>query len=129
RPTVWQDYQAGKTNSLGISSETPMVWTTNDPNDASYHPLNIYGPNYWLLDVLVRCETLAEENGYLILKGKVQKGTVSQLESGFEHESQCSGSYGATYSLPFPMTDRHFVVCGKINVMEFGSGICQIDNF
>ncbi|XP_025084984.1 alpha-amylase-like [Pomacea canaliculata] len=105
----------GNVRSLG----TPAVWTSNDPSSPGYHPLNVYGSHYWLVDMDVDCTKT--ENGFFELKAYL---------NGWEPDAQskpCTGD-GSGDAMPFT-SSNHVAICGRINVFHWGQSRCERTRF
>ncbi|KHJ92421.1 hypothetical protein OESDEN_07692 [Oesophagostomum dentatum] len=95
---------------------TPSVWTTNNPYDKGYHPSNVYGKAFWLVELLMDCTN--SYNGWFDLKGFIPgvgwEGDIKQ--------QTCSGNAG----YPPHVSKNHVARCGAVNVFYWGSGACNI---
>ncbi|GAB6025608.1 Alphaamylase [Chamberlinius hualienensis] len=102
------------------ASNVELHWTTNDKSDESYNNLNVYGSNYWLLNVKMDCSKT--------YYGWFDFRVIS--EDGHEEpeviNKSCSGDY--KIEIPYESTN-HVAMCGKINVYKYGTGSCVIRNF
>ncbi|TKR75722.1 hypothetical protein L596_016974 [Steinernema carpocapsae] len=99
---------------------TPMVYTTDDPNAPEYHPLNKYGPGYWMVELKMDCGKA--NNGWFELKG------FSVPENSWENDilqDRCSGS-GAS-GQPERKSKNHVAKCGMVNVFEWDEGKCIVN--
>ncbi len=113
----WLDWY-GAESSQELAEGTPLVWTTNDSNNAKtvavdaegYTPLNTYGPNYWMLDADMYCSNAIEDDaGNRWVEFKTY---VVDSEGNGEWEQQILQE-----NTPYQSTN-HFAVCGKVNVFR-----------
>lgn len=102
---------------------TPLAWSTNNVNDIGYQHLNVYGEHYWMLDAQVDCART--EQGWFEFKGVKVTDYHVVWESGI-NQRPCAGNAGV--GIPYN-SDSHFAWCGKVNVFEFESDVCEINNF
>ncbi|KAJ8028480.1 Alpha-amylase 2B [Holothuria leucospilota] len=108
---------------------TPLVWTTNQAgysakvssNGYGYTPLNTWGDHYWMVDLNMDCDKT--ENGWFELKAYLTNG--DGWESNRSQQT-CGGTIGGTK--PY-VSGNHFARCGYVNVFEFESNLCTINNF
>eukprot|EP00058_Branchiostoma_floridae_P009092 XP_002594580.1 hypothetical protein BRAFLDRAFT_77551 [Branchiostoma floridae] len=113
---------------------SPLVWTTNNPNNAAtvnsqgygYTPLNQWGDHYWMLDVDMDCSRT--EYGWFEVKAMTivrYPGGGVQWESD-RNQGTCGGTAGGTK--PYS-SGNHFARCGKINAFDFDGNACTINEF
>ena len=79
------------------------------------------GDHYWMIDVNMDCD--ATENGWFEIKGFVTNG------AGWEpdiNQGSCTGT--AAGNAPY-RTGNHMAMCGKVNIFNWGSGSCTVNNF
>ncbi|CAI4223618.1 unnamed protein product [Auanema sp. JU1783] len=100
---------------------TPMAYSTNDKSAVEYQPLNKYGANYWMVQLLMDCSKT--ENGWFELKGYLTPNIGWEANIS---QTSCKGSVGGT--APFKSIN-HIAMCGKVNVFNWNSPDCQINNF
>nr|XP_054764856.1 alpha-amylase A-like [Lytechinus pictus] len=108
---------------------SPMVWTTNNPNNGNtvtdqgvgYFDLNQWGDHYWMLDVDMDCSQT--EGGWFEVKGFVNGG------EGFEGDLACDSCSGNGGGTPLYSSGNHFARCGYINKFAFNSNECEINSF
>jgi alpha-amylase len=100
---------------------SPMAYTTNDKADPAYNPLNTFGAGYWLIDMKMDCSKTL--NGWFELKGYLQGGDGWETN---RQQSACTGSAGGS---PPYQGQNHFARCGYINIFDFDSNSCIINNF
>lgn len=98
-----------------------MAYTTNDKTDPAYNPLNTFGAGYWLIDMKMDCSKTL--NGWFELKGYLQGGDGWETN---RQQSACTGSAGGS---PPYQGQNHFARCGYINIFDFDSNSCIINNF
>ncbi|XP_013389804.1 pancreatic alpha-amylase, partial [Lingula anatina] len=105
------------------ASGSPTVWTTNIQGEDGYFPENRFGEHYWMLDINMDCSKT--EGGWFDIKSYLSDGSGGFWEADINQVTSCGGSAGgqAPYS-----SKNHVARCGYINVFEFGSGSCIIDN-
>ncbi|RUS86830.1 hypothetical protein EGW08_005426 [Elysia chlorotica] len=119
----WYDHP--EVNQVGVgdggkAKGTPAQWTTNKSYGNFFHPLNIYGDHYWIVDVMMDCSKT--DNGFFEFKGIMQDQT---WEGGDALAHQCQGMT----SLP-KTSNNHIASCGKINVFFWGTGLsCEVKDF
>ncbi|KAG1680673.1 Pancreatic alpha-amylase [Nymphon striatum] len=101
------------------ASGSPMSWTTNDVNNVYYNPLNVYGPHYWILDIMMDCSRTSDY--WFEAKAVIN----TNWEGDISQEPKCSGDLDA--ETPF-MSKNHVLKCGAINVVNFDQGYCKIYN-
>ncbi|CAH1788535.1 unnamed protein product [Owenia fusiformis] len=120
----WYGAESGQGKYLNeVASGTPEVWTTDNPNNNGYQPINVYGEHYWMTDFNMDCSE--SENGWFELKGFVTNYS-SGWETNISQDAVCTGSVGG--NTPYSSTN-HLARCGYINVFEFNDNACRIDSF
>ncbi|CAL4159318.1 unnamed protein product, partial [Meganyctiphanes norvegica] len=63
----WWGVEAGQGDYIGIPAEgSPMAWTTNDGTQPGYQHLNVFGPDYWMIDMDIDCSDTS--NGWIAIK-------------------------------------------------------------
>jgi glucose/arabinose dehydrogenase len=113
----WYGTETGQGASIQGS---PLVWTTNNPNNPNkvdtvgygYTPLNTWGDHFWMLDVNMDCNNTV--NGWFELKAYVTNGP------GWESNISQPGAPYATIN--------HFAQCGKINKFEWATNTAEFSN-
>ncbi|KHJ99111.1 hypothetical protein OESDEN_00904 [Oesophagostomum dentatum] len=108
----------GKYNGTAASG-TPLVWSTNDPSAVGYQKYNKYGPNYWMVELMIDCSKT--ESGWFELKGYLTPSAGWESDVA---QIACDGYYGG--SPPF-QSNNHVARCGAVNVFIWGSGGCIVD--
>ena len=116
----------GAEASQNVTAEgTPLDWTTNvwptswgtkrtvAVDGYGEEPLNVWGQNYWMLDVNMDCSQTV--NGQFEVKAFVKNG------QGWE------GNIAQT-NTPYATTN-HVAQCGKINKFDFNANTVEIRNF
>ncbi|PVD34248.1 hypothetical protein C0Q70_05516 [Pomacea canaliculata] len=94
----WYGAEQGQGTFLGnVAEGSPGIWTSNNPADPGYQPINTFGNHYWMLDIDMDCSKTLE-NGYFELKaysGHWEPNIATHV---------CAGSYP-----PVPYTStNHF---------------------
>jgi hypothetical protein len=107
------------------ASGTPLVYSTNDPTAVEYQPYNKYGPNYWMVQVMMNCSQLSATNGWFDFKGYLTPS--SGWEGSISQVSSCGGAVGGSSSIP-SSTGNHHGRCGYVNVVQWNGNGCTIDN-
>ncbi|XP_022105490.1 alpha-amylase 1-like [Acanthaster planci] len=125
----WYGAESDQSSYEGRTADgTPLVWTTNNPTNGGnveadgygYTPLNKWGDHYWMVDLNVDCDQT--EAGWFEIKAYLKNG------AGWESDiwqGSCSGSAGG--SKPYS-SNNHFARCGYLNMFDFGSNSCTIEN-
>ncbi|XP_042211005.1 alpha-amylase-like [Homarus americanus] len=118
----WYGAQIGQGKYDGRPAEgSPLVWTTNDPNAAEYQPLNTFGPHYWMIDLMMYCDQTDADWFEL-------RSFTTNDEIGWEddiNQDMCTGDAGSKA----PTAGVYHVArCGYLNVFDFQSPSCEIDN-
>lgn len=99
-----------------------MLWTTNDVGNIYHHPLNHYGPDYWVLDVDMDCSRA--QNFWFEAKALYD----DKWESDIRQTSRCRGD--DKDRAPWQgVSKNHVLKCGDINVIRFSEGNCDISHF
>uniref|UniRef100_A0A914D483 Alpha-amylase C-terminal domain-containing protein n=1 Tax=Acrobeloides nanus TaxID=290746 RepID=A0A914D483_9BILA len=99
---------------------TPTVYSTNDPQAPEYQPYNTFGPGYWLVQFKMDCSKTY--NGWFELKGYEDQNVGWEPDVS---QGSCSGTAGGT--APFK-TNNHVAKCGYVNVFDWGTNSCTINN-
>jgi len=124
----WFGGEANQGTYDGIVAQgTPLVWTTNQQGQLGYHPLNTYGSDYWLVDVMMDCSKT--DNGWFSFKSFLKTGLNEGgvWENDIHQASTCRGD--AASGTPSNIGTNHAGVCGEINVYDFGDNSCEIKHF
>ncbi|XP_071485033.1 alpha-amylase-like [Diadema antillarum] len=126
----WYGAENDQSSYSGVSpAGTPLVWTNNDPSYGAlvstegygYTPLNTWGEHYWMVDFEMLCDET--EDGWFELKAYLQNGDGWESDRS---QGSCGGTAGGTK--PYS-SNNHFARCGYVNVFEFNSNTCTINNF
>jgi alpha-amylase len=107
---------------------TPLVWTTNKPGQMGYYPLNTYGDDYWVAEVMMDCDKT--DNGWFVFKSFLKPSLVEDTgmwETDIHQDGQCRGD--AASATPANVGSNHAALCGAINVFEFSQNGCEIKHF
>ncbi|CAH1799789.1 unnamed protein product [Owenia fusiformis] len=138
----WDNYNAWKNQDnyldhfghednqgLRIGSEpsegTPLALTSNDPADSYYYALNLWGPDYWMFLGLMDCSQ--SEDGWIYFKGAKTIGPAphtTHLEVTGTPATTCTGSAGGT--IPTTAIDGHYIRCGYLTKVAWGSPNCEV---
>jgi alpha-amylase len=111
-----------------IANGTPIVWTTNKQGQFGYNPLNTYGDDYWIADLLMDCSRT--DNNWFVLKSFLKPSLVGgggTWENDISQIAQCRGD--AAGPTPSNIGKNHAGLCGAINVFDFGTNDCEIKQF
>ncbi|KAA0192642.1 hypothetical protein HAZT_HAZT001198 [Hyalella azteca] len=118
----WFGAEAGQGTYGGqAASGTPLAWTSSNPSNPGYQPLNKYGDHYWMLDVDMDCSQT--EQGWFELKAFVSN-SGDGWEGDIAQAGNCKGAAGG--SAPYA-TKNHVGRCGYLNVFSFDSGSCTVE--
>uniref|UniRef100_A0A1I7XI80 Aamy_C domain-containing protein n=1 Tax=Heterorhabditis bacteriophora TaxID=37862 RepID=A0A1I7XI80_HETBA len=114
------DEEKQGTHDGQVASGTPLAYSTNDTDAIEYQPHNNYGPDYWMVELLMDCAKT--EQGWFELKGyhSPNIGWESNIS-----QRPCSGSIGG--SAPFSSIN-HIAKCGTVNVFSWGSNDCIVNS-
>ncbi|CAH1799788.1 unnamed protein product [Owenia fusiformis] len=138
----WDNYNAwrdqdnyldhfGHENSQGLlgsepSEGTPLALTSNNVFDEHYHIYNQWGADYWMFDGPMDCSQ--SEDGWIYFKGVKAIGPAphtAHLEVTGTPDSTCTGNVGG--AIPSTATDGHYIRCGYLNKVAWGSPNCKVD--
>ncbi|KAK7084443.1 hypothetical protein SK128_028284 [Halocaridina rubra] len=122
----WHGAESDQGQHYGIPADgSPAAWTSNDPSNPGYQPLNTFGEAYWMIDFDLDCSLT--EGGWFTVKGWLagDAGQFSGLEADIVQET-CTGTVGG----PPPYASySHMAKCGHINVFHYDRGDCTINAF
>ncbi|KAG7177939.1 Pancreatic alpha-amylase-like [Homarus americanus] len=120
----WYGAQIGQGKYDGRPAEgSPLVWTTNDPNAAEYQPLNTFGPHYWMIDLMMYCDQTDAD--WFELRSFTTNDEIGWEDDINQASDMCTGDAGSKA----PTAGVYHVArCGYLNVFDFQSPSCEIDN-
>jgi hypothetical protein len=121
---VYQRRGPSNEHEHGLAPGTPLDWTTNDQMSANAVVRNGFGflkenfdaalgPNYWMLDVDMDCESAVTIGSDAWFEFKSYLTNASASETWEPNIIQSDGPYAST---------NHFGKCGRINIFERGTG-------
>jgi len=103
---------------------TPLAWTTNNPGSPGYLARNKYGDHYWYAEFEINCDQT--QDGWFEVKGFLKNDNGVGSWEGHVRQQSCSGSGGSS---KFPYnSNNHFARCGFLNIFEYNSNSCVIEN-
>jgi alpha-amylase len=128
----WFGGEANQGTYDGVPAEgTPLTYTTNKASEIHYDPLNHYGNDYWLVDLMMDCNRT--DKGWFSVKGYLKgnippvAGSGNVWEKDVSQTGKCQGNAGAV--TPSNIGPNHAALCGAINVFSYESGSCEINRF
>lgn len=77
-PELWHEHenQRHEIHQLQWETGTPLRWTTNDPGNPAYDPLNNRGPNEWIVELDMDCSQ-TRDGWVAIQAGLLEHGHIS----------------------------------------------------
>ncbi|CAH1784331.1 unnamed protein product [Owenia fusiformis] len=117
----WYGRETDQGTFNGIQAEgTPAAWTSDSQASSGYNPLNRFGEHYWMVEMDMDCART--ENGIFEFKSYVTGGVGWENDI---YQRTCTGS--ASMNSGSSNGANHIAMCGHLNVFEFNSGSCIID--
>lgn len=124
----WYGMQAGQGTYFSRQPlGTPVISTSNSASSINYQPLNTFGDNYQMVDF--NMDYYMTEDEWFDFRGIIDiYNSEDDIEEGDITQSACTGTGGGV-SPPGPPTKNHRGRVGYINVFEWGTGSCVINEF